>query len=230
MEDDGNFVVVWQSIGSSETDSSGASIQGQRFDAMGAPLGSEFQINTFTSDEQRYPSVASDASGRFVVVWQSNGSSGSDTSSYSILAQRYDSKGTPVGAEFQVNTYTTGLQIWPSIAGGDDGDFVVVWTSSGSSGSDSSSRSIQAQRYDVAGNPVGDEFQVNTYTSSAQEDPSAAVRANGDFVVAWTSGSYFDPAGPDGSYSSVQAQRFATPIFADSFESGDTSAWSSTVP
>jgi len=36
--------------------------------------------------------------------------------------------------------------------------------------------------------PDGPEFLVNTYTTSGQSLPSVAMDADGDFVVAWTSG------------------------------------------
>jgi len=39
-----------------------------------------------------------------------------------------------VGSEFQVNTYTTGAQYFPSVAMDATGNFVVVWTSSGQDG------------------------------------------------------------------------------------------------
>ena len=45
---------------------------GQRYASTGAPLGPEFRVNTYTTSHQRHPSVASDASGNFVVVWQSD--------------------------------------------------------------------------------------------------------------------------------------------------------------
>ena len=48
-----------------------------------------------------------------------------------IYAQRYDANGAASGAEFQVNTYTTSNQIFPSIAALSDGGFVVIWTSYG---------------------------------------------------------------------------------------------------
>ncbi|MCG8455583.1 MAG: hypothetical protein MI919_04825, partial [Holophagales bacterium] len=51
--------------------------------------------------------------------------------------------GSAVGAEIQVNTYTTSFQDSPSVAVDADGDFVVVWTSNGSDGTDNSSYSIQ---------------------------------------------------------------------------------------
>jgi hypothetical protein len=54
-----------------------------------SPVGAQFQVNTYTDNYQYRRSVAADADGGFVVVWQSYGSSGTDTSSFSIHAQRY---------------------------------------------------------------------------------------------------------------------------------------------
>ena len=54
-----------------------------------------------------------------------------------------------------------------------------------------------------------------------------ALDGSGGFVVVWDSNG---SSGTDTSYLSVQGQRYAPPIFADGFESGDTSAWSNTVP
>ncbi len=81
-----------------------------------------------------------------MVVWNSVESSGSD-SFQSIQGQRYDAGGNAVGSEFQVNSYTTSWQDRPSVAVDADGDFVVVWESTGSAGSDTSFGSIQGQRF-----------------------------------------------------------------------------------
>ena len=72
--------------------------------------GGEFQVNSYTTSYQCDPAVAADAAGNFVVVWQSYGSAGTDTSERSIQAQRYDGAGRPQGGQFQVNSYTTGYQ------------------------------------------------------------------------------------------------------------------------
>jgi hypothetical protein len=111
------------------------------------PSGSEFQVNTYTTNDQRFPLVAMDADGDFVVIWASSGSSGTDTNNFSIQGQSYNAAGTAVGSEFQVNTYTTNRQFFPLVAMDADGDFVVAWESLGSGGTDTSSYSIQAQRY-----------------------------------------------------------------------------------
>jgi len=52
--------------------------------------GPEFQANTYTTAPQWRPDVAADGQGNFVVSWWSDGSSGSDTSAFSIQGQRYD--------------------------------------------------------------------------------------------------------------------------------------------
>jgi hypothetical protein len=69
------------------------------------------------------------------------------------------------------------------------GPFVIAWQSY----QDGSDWCVMAQRYAADGVPVGTEFRVNTYTSSAQSDPDAAFDAAGGFTVVWQS------AGQDGS-------------------------------
>lgn len=206
-EDNGDFVVVWQSHGSSETDSSSNSIHGQRYSSDGAPTGSQFQVNSYTTDDQRYSAVATDADGDFVVVWQSFGSSGTDSANNSIQGQRYDSDGTPLGGQFQVNSYTTDEQRFPEVAMDADGDFVVVWQSSGSGGTDSSNNSIQGQRFDSGGAPAGSQFQINSYTTAEQQRPVVATDADGDLIVVWQSDG---STGTDSSSFSILGQRYAS--------------------
>ena len=119
----------------------------------GRASGGEFRVNSYTTSNQHAPSVASDASGNFVVVWQSFGQDGS---CYGIFGQRYDSAGVPQGDEFRVNSYTTGDQAYPSVASDASGNFVVVWHSYGQDGS---GYGIFGQRYDSAGVAQGGEFQ-----------------------------------------------------------------------
>ncbi len=223
----GGFVVVWNSNGSNGSDDSNYSIQGQRYTSDGSKAGIEFQINTYTTSSQWYPAVGPDGTGGFVAVWNSNGSSGSDDSSQSIQGQRYASDGSTVNVQFQVNTYTTSIQFLPAVGPDGAGGFIVVWTSTGSSGGDSDDRSIQSQRYASDGSTLGGEFQVNTYTTSSQEDPAVGSDGIGNFVVVWESDGSSDS---DDSNYSIQGQRYRLKIFEDGFESGDTSAWSNTLP
>lgn len=50
--------------------------------------------------------------------------------------------------------------------------------------------------------PVGGEFRVNTYTTSAQANAATAMDSDGDFVIAWQS------YGQDGSGWGIYAQRY----------------------
>jgi len=199
----GNFVVVWSSNGSPGSDTSGTSVQGQRYKANGAAVGAQFQVNTYTTSDQSAPVVASDPAGNLVVVWQSNGSAGSDTSGTSVQGQRYDASGAPVGGQFQVNTYTTNNQNVPALASDSKGNFAVVWESHGSAGGGTAGYSVQGQRYDASGAPVGGQFQVNTYTTGNQQAPLIVSDSFGDFVVVWDS---YGSSGTDTSSTSVQAQ------------------------
>ncbi|HEV8267822.1 MAG TPA: hypothetical protein VGR00_06305, partial [Thermoanaerobaculia bacterium] len=189
----GNFVVAWESFGQ---DGSNRGVFGQRYGSGGEPLGPEFRVNTYTTDIQRSPSLASDSIGNFVVVWESLGQDGSNLG---VFGQRYDSAGAPLGPEFQVNTFTTSSQSYPSVASDSDGSFVVAWQSLGQDGSN---LGIFGQRYDSAGAPLGTEFLANTHTTNRQTTPSVASCSGGRFAVVWSSGFQ------DGSSDGVFGQRF----------------------
>ena len=206
-ETDGDFIVVWASRGSFGTDNGSPSAQAQRYASDGSPRGAQFQVNTYTTGFQVATSVAIDANGDFVVVWQSDGSFGTDTSGPSVQGQRYASDGSVRGGEFQINSYTTGFQGNPSVAAKPDGEFLVVWEGYGSSGTDTSGSSIHGQRYASDGSLQGAEFQVNTYTTYNQGRASAAMNSAGDFVVAWNS---FGPYFAFDDYAHVQGRRFAS--------------------
>ena len=247
MDAAGDFLVVWQSNGQEGNQS----IFGQTFLNTGVPFGGEFRVNTYTTNDQAFPSVASTTPGTFLVTWQSylqdgsswgvygqrlaastavggefrlntyttngqfassagvdpNGnyavvawhSNGQDGSGLGIYGQRMRMNGTMVGAEFRVNTYTTNAQSYPAVDVDDQGNFVVVWQSTGQDGSQTG---VFAQPYDFSGAPIGSEFRVNTYTTGYQQLPDVARSSSGEFVVAWAS------YGPDGSSYGIFGQRY----------------------
>ncbi len=184
-----DFVIVWSSIGSYGTDTDWFSIQGQRFNAAGIAQGGQFQVSTYTTDWQLLPEITSDGFGQFIVSWDSGGSAGTDTDSYSVQGQRLDAQAIAVGPEFQVNTYTTRRQYYPALAADEQGNFIVVWESQGSTGNDQFAASVQGQRFAADGARIGTEFQINTYTTGAQRAPAVAVADSGDFMVVWASNS-----------------------------------------
>ncbi|MGH7898352.1 MAG: hypothetical protein ACREQQ_10395, partial [Candidatus Binatia bacterium] len=159
----GNFVVVWDSPHAYHYGTR-FGIFGRRFDSSGASIGSEFQVNAYTTWTNFLPSVSCDAAGNYVVVWDSSFDSGG----YGVFARRYDSSGAVLGSEFPVNSYTSGAQRRSSVSSHAAGGFVVAWNSDGQDGS---GYGVFAQRFDSSGAHVGAEFQVNSYTADFQYRP-----------------------------------------------------------
>ncbi|MDZ4689210.1 MAG: hypothetical protein SH850_29385, partial [Planctomycetaceae bacterium] len=195
MDAAGNFVVVWSSNGQ---DGSGAGIYAQRYDADGVALGGEFQVNTYTTNNQLRASVAMDADGDFVVTWESFGQDGDF---YGVYAQRFDAAAVAQGTEFQVNDYTTGFQYQSQVAMDDAGNFVVTWTSG--EFDVNGFTDVLARRYDADGTALGGAFRVNTYTTNTQWYSTVAMDADGDFVIAWQTERAPGPYG-------VYAQRYTS--------------------
>lgn len=175
----GRTVVVWESTGQ---DGSGNAVRAQRYDGAGAPLGSELEVNGFTTGNQQLPSVTCDRSGGFVVVWESRDQDGDD---YGVVGRKFDGAGAPSGGEFAVNTATTERQNAAATCNDADGNFVVVWQSYDQDGD---GYGIFGQRFDAAGARRGTEFQVNSFTDYSQERPAVACSADGGFVVVWQGG------------------------------------------
>jgi hypothetical protein len=200
----GNFVVVWVSM---TQDGSAGGIFGQRYASTGGPLGGEFRVNTYTpnhqgpayvaSDDQRGPAIASDSAGDFIIVWESRLQDGGLGG---VFGQRYSSSGTPLGAEFRINTATAFDQYNPSVASDPDGNLVVAWI-----GQNPSFLDIFAQRYSSSGVPLGGPSRVNTYITGNQIFPFVSTDPAGNYVVTWTSAG--SPA-QDGSGPGIFAQRY----------------------
>lgn len=176
MAADGAFVVAWSDFveGTSTTD-----LYARQYGADGAPIGTEFRVNTTAAGSQGSPSVARNAGGDFVVVWESYVQDGSDSGVY---GQRFNASGVAEGPEFRVNTFTTGFQGGPSVGMAENGAYVVSWTSRGQIGQDNEG---YAQSYDAAGLSQGGEFRVNSSTVGQQTGASVGMGAGGDVVVVW---------------------------------------------
>jgi hypothetical protein len=136
------------------------------------------------------------ANGDFVIVWTSDFQDGSVDG---MFGQRYNAAGVPQGGEFQINTFTAGIQGVSTLAMDANGNFVVVWKSELQDGSGYGS---YGQRFNAAGVAQGGEFRINTTTTNDQQLPYVAISPTGDFVVAWAS------TNQDGGGAGVFAQQY----------------------
>ena len=170
----GGFVVVWESL-NTDGDDDGLNIQARLVSAGGAPLGSQFQVNSDTGGQQTVPAVTELADGGFLVVWRSVGS---------IKGQRHTDVGTPMGNEFLVNeSFPVGGHL-PDAALGWDGVVAVVWEDDEDPAEDSE---IRTRLYDHDLNPLGPDFRVNTLITDTQSHPRLGDYGPKGFLVTWES-------------------------------------------
>ena len=189
-------------------DPSGGCIRARHFGASGAPSGPDFALNSETTDQQTRAAVAPAGDG-FVAVWLSV-----DCGSNCVRGRRVDATGTPLGDDFRIDEAGSG-GAGPGVGGRDSGSFVVAWQRV--AGGDFLT---YGRAFNASGAPLTGEFQVNTSTSSFALDPDVAMNAAGEFIVVWSN-----------DYE-LWSRRFELhdQLFEDGFESGDTSAWSTTIP
>jgi len=199
MADDGKYIISWESM---YQDGDMTGIYAQRYNADGSKNGSEFKVSTYNINEQRNSSIAMADDGKFVITWFSRYQDGDE---YGVYAQLYNADGSKNGSEFRVNTYTTNMQWYQSVAMANDGKFIITWQSVGQDGDRAINyqTNIYAQKYNADGSKNGSEFRVNTYTTGGQYSPSMAMDYNGQFVITW----YGEGSG-DTMSDDIYAQRY----------------------
>jgi Ca2+-binding RTX toxin-like protein len=181
-------------------------------------MGPQIHVNTTTALWQSTPSIAMFKDGSFIVVWQDDSKLGTDTQASSIRGQIFNADGTKRGAELNINSTIEKQQGAPTVAVLSDGRFVVSWTDS--SGKDSEIETgIRARVFKADGEPVGNDFRVNTNPNNSQGESSITALANGGFAISWN-----DLLG-DGSAFAVEAQSFN----ADMSRNGSERVVNSTV-
>lgn len=207
MNANGSFVVTW-----TDTDSTDGStdVYARAYGDRGIALGDQIRVNSTVANDQKYTSVAMNASGGFVVTWSSQGQDGDG---WGIYGQRFDASGNKVDAdgnlaesEFQISQTTTGDQQLARLAMDGDGNFTVVWQSENHDGS---SGSIVARQFNASGIPVGNEFLVNADTAGDRQNANIGMNASGQFVITWSS------SGQDGSGQGIFARQYTasgTPV------------------
>ena len=186
MNDNGTFVVVWQS---ENVDGNGWGIVAQRFDASGNALGGEIIVNDTTINDQTMPDVGIDMAGNFVVVWADHALDGSGDG---IYARRFLADGSPASGEFHVADTSTNDQFEPAVAMNAGGEFVIAWTSENQDYSllGGYSDGVYARRYDALGAALGGEFRAPTvsladilFTNNSQHRPDVAIDNLGNFII-----------------------------------------------
>jgi Ca2+-binding RTX toxin-like protein len=174
----GGYVAIWSSY---QQDGNSGGVYGQIYGSSGARAGTEFRVNTTVASNQNYPAIAALQGGGFVAVWENLDGNGN---CFAIRMQRYDASGNAAGGETSVTPSNSVGQRDPSVAGLQDGGFIVVWSSSVAVPND---YFVLARRYDASGNPSGAIFQIDAPDGEYDLDPRVIALGDGGFAVAWES-------------------------------------------
>jgi len=233
--DNGGYVVVWTSDGQVN----GLDVFGQRFDAQGNKVGSEFQINDTNAGDQSDVAVTT-ISGGFAVTFTDDSGSNEDIifrryNNNAVAQNQFDSVLTELAGGRVAVAYTNGQgdDIQTSIfnAGNNlatgPGALIVNNTSISTSGFggaitalsdgnyaivwENQNGQIRYQRISANRTSVGSE--VNISGSNGEASPSVIELANGNLLVTW-----LDSSGDDGDLQGIRGtiiQQNGTTVVAD---------------
>jgi len=188
------YIIVWESY---LQDGSKNGIYAKIYNDNNEILLEEFLVNNHVVNHQQNP-FAKSVSDNFVIVWESYHQDGSYFGIYSKIVDKF---GVTIKDEFLVNTYTDGSQKNASIAIINNG-FIVCWESNNQDGS---GYGIYAQRFDVYGNFLGGEFQVNNNVLHDQYNVVITTSGEG-FIAAWISDH------PDNGLGGIFFKKYSTDL------------------
>lgn len=207
--DSGRFIVIWQ--GSSPDPNSNYGVRAQIFDPGAQHLGDEFLITTYALYDHRIeedPAISSNEDGELVVAWESYASL--DDSHIGI--QRYSRDLSQQGREIVIDN-SAPRQVYPKIAIGAGGSFVVTWLDIESRSN--YARNVRAMKFNPDASAASEEL-VLTFQNGLAWAPNVAMQPDGGFIVVWQE----DGAGIVAQRFDTSAQQLGAPIRVDA-ESGD---------
>jgi len=170
------YIAVWEGQDESET-----GVFARVFDNAGNAVGSAFRVNTDTAGRQRRPAVASDASGNFLVVWQTDLAK---TESH-LFAQYLGSGGNRIGGQRALNAGAESgmVQMAPAVVASAPGRFLVTWLAWPNN---RAGLEIAGREFDAAGAAQGAVFWVSERRIERNfRRTSVSTDGKGGFLATW---------------------------------------------
>ncbi|MEO0225725.1 MAG: T9SS type A sorting domain-containing protein [candidate division WOR-3 bacterium] len=171
----GNFVIVWKKPNGS------GDIYGQKFDSLGNRIGNNFMVNDtssrITMKKPDKPTVIGN-NDRFIVAWRRR----CLPFYHNIVFQVYDRNGVPQGNNRLLSDDKGyAYQLGHSIAIGPDKRFFITWTDTRNKWLD-----VYGKLFDSLGNPLTEDFKVNSDTFFNNNNKSSSIAGNGRrFIIIW---------------------------------------------
>ncbi len=202
----GDYVVVWTEV---ESTGDFSDVFAQQYYANGDIKKAAFQVNTEQTDEQQWASVASDASGRFVVTWTSEGQDGNGEGVY---LRRFEADGTAIDtSDVRVNeSNTQGDQNNVAVAVNSQGEMVITWQSGESGNEGIFARQFHmAPGVDISNSALTTQL-ITVDKSTGNATPAVDINTEGKFVITWEKGGYLTYFSIFDSDRAVQADKILT--------------------
>ena len=183
----GDFLVTWDStaLTGEGLDDDTRGIYMRLFKADGTPYWTvEKLVNSYTQNEQRWPTVANRQKQGYVVSWTSTGQ---DASSQGVIVNSLDNKADFLLGESVANIYEESSQKRSDAAGfvgARAGWYLLAWESFGQ---DTVANGVFMNIFNEDGEAsVGFDISVNSgVVAGSQKDPSVAVLSDNSFGVVW---------------------------------------------
>lgn len=173
----GGYIATWVR----ENSSSQYHIVGNVLNQAGSLTAQSIAIDHVTNAKFG-PSVSANSSGEFVVGYYQFDSDGSGQN---IYFQIFNSDATAKSNVIQANTYTPDVQEEPHVYLKENGEVIVVWTSSNQEGS---GKEVYLRHFHANGTPVNaEEIRLNDFTTGDQERISIAGTGLDRVGVVWES-------------------------------------------
>ncbi|MGC8744197.1 MAG: fibronectin type III domain-containing protein [Verrucomicrobiia bacterium] len=174
MFSNGGAVIAWEGSQTGNKD-----IYAVFLSPGGTFITGDVRVNSYTNNDQTDVALCRLSGDRALIAWSSFEQDGSYQGVYGRI---FNSSGQPLGAEFLINQTTNYSQRLPSVTTLANGNFVAVWISE----LQRSDRSVDVygRVFDGNGQPLGNEFLINTGTNICGH-PEVVATADGGFVVVW---------------------------------------------
>lgn len=134
------------------------------------------------------PKFASSATGGFFTVWGSDLDSASATSG-DTQGKVFNALGNTASAIVNLSAAPGGSESTPSVTRLADGNYLTIWSDTGTTSGLSTSTDIKARIQSAAGAPIGAEFTMNTVTAGMQFGTDLVTLGDGRSVAMWATGS-----------------------------------------
>ena len=172
----------------------------------------------FTGERNRYfTATARLHNGGYVSVTDFNpvhqSSSGQERD---IFANIFNADGQ-LQTSFTANARAFATQTAADVAVLNDGNIVITWESDGQDGD---LNGIYGREFSTTGQPLGNEFLINTTTAGSQDFPSVTATADGGFFVAWSGDHDAESEGIFGQRYDSEGQRVGGEFLINEFQNG----------